>query len=157
MYEDYPLMKGHHAEVDLWSYLHPALQLPPLPLDSMALSYKPYLLTAFPSFTLPSCSLVALFVLHAPCPSPSSPLNRSEITKLKIKVRSCLFSYQLPQRQRCHDGEVYRSPEFNPVCLQASETRHFILVEYGQVHLSSVYYTSKTTLSLSQPTLVFHG
>lgn len=38
MFEDYPMMKGRHAEVDFWSYLRQVLQLPPLPLDFMASS-----------------------------------------------------------------------------------------------------------------------
>ena len=38
MSEDYLMMKGRHAEVDFWFYLRRVLQLPPLPLDSVALS-----------------------------------------------------------------------------------------------------------------------
>lgn len=38
MSEDYPTMKGRHAEVDFRSYLRWGLQLPPVPLDLAALS-----------------------------------------------------------------------------------------------------------------------
>lgn len=68
MSEDYPMMKGRHAELDFWSYLHWDLQLPPLPLDFMALVLS-YPLNSFPFFTPPSCSHVVLFVLRAPFPS----------------------------------------------------------------------------------------
>lgn len=33
MSEDYPMMKGRHAELNFRSYHHGILQLPPLPLD----------------------------------------------------------------------------------------------------------------------------
>lgn len=43
--EDYTMMKGRHGEVDFWSYSRRVVQLPPLPLDSLAWSQT------FPSTT----------------------------------------------------------------------------------------------------------